>query len=135
MGDEAGFLEAIREDPNDDGARLVYADWLDEQGDSRGEYLRLEHQLAQTAQRLAQLQSQLEPAWLAAVRRPPAGADAVIRLQSGREVQIASLRQWFTYRGLLEGVPHDRMNREMIERLMREERDRPLGRRALPRAS
>jgi uncharacterized protein (TIGR02996 family) len=48
MRDEAAFLEAIREDPNDDAARLVYADWLEEQGDSRCEYLRLEYRLSQT---------------------------------------------------------------------------------------
>jgi len=38
----------------------VYADWLEERGDVRGEYLRLEHQLAQ-------LREQIDPAWLTAV--------------------------------------------------------------------
>jgi uncharacterized protein (TIGR02996 family) len=38
--EEAGFLEAIREHPDDDGPRLVYADWLDERGEARGEFIR-----------------------------------------------------------------------------------------------
>ena len=69
MAEDAGFLRAIRERPDDGAARLVYADWLEERGDPRGEYLRLEQQLAQLLPRLAQLQSQIDPTWLAAVRR------------------------------------------------------------------
>jgi uncharacterized protein (TIGR02996 family) len=33
MPDHEGFLRAIREAPDDDGPRLVYADWLDEHGE------------------------------------------------------------------------------------------------------
>ena len=32
--DEA-FLQAIRENPDDDAPRLIYADWLEERGDPR----------------------------------------------------------------------------------------------------
>jgi uncharacterized protein (TIGR02996 family) len=46
MSDEQAFLEHLASDPYDDVTRSVYADWLDEQGDSRGEYLRLEMELA-----------------------------------------------------------------------------------------
>ncbi|MGC4120909.1 MAG: TIGR02996 domain-containing protein [Myxococcales bacterium] len=35
------LLERICADPDDDAARLVYADWLEEQGDPRGRYLGL----------------------------------------------------------------------------------------------
>jgi uncharacterized protein (TIGR02996 family) len=38
---EEAFLRAIAADPADDGNRLVYADWLEERGDMRGEYIRL----------------------------------------------------------------------------------------------
>src|SRR5262245_34763026 len=38
---EEDFIMAIRETPDDDNPRLVYADWLEEQGDVRGEFLRL----------------------------------------------------------------------------------------------
>jgi uncharacterized protein (TIGR02996 family) len=41
MNDERAFLIAILERPADDTTKLVYADWLEEQGDPRGEFLRL----------------------------------------------------------------------------------------------
>jgi uncharacterized protein (TIGR02996 family) len=41
MTDERAFMTAILERPDDDATKLVYADWLEEQGDPRGEYLRL----------------------------------------------------------------------------------------------
>jgi len=50
MANEAGFLAAIRANPEDDAPRLVYADWLDEQGGggnvARAEYIRLSIELA-----------------------------------------------------------------------------------------
>jgi uncharacterized protein (TIGR02996 family) len=124
MSDEAGLIQAIRDRPGDDGSRLVYADWLEERGDIRAEYLRLECQLSQIALRLAEIQAGLEPAWLADVRRPPTGAVGSVRLHTGRDVRVESMQQWFTYGGLLEGLPTDRLNREMIERLLSDERER-----------
>lgn len=42
------FLQAIREAPEDDTPRLIYADWLDEQGQSeRAEFIRAQIQIAQ----------------------------------------------------------------------------------------
>ena len=41
MTDERAFLTAILEQPDDDLRKLAYADWLEEQGDPRAEYLRL----------------------------------------------------------------------------------------------
>jgi uncharacterized protein (TIGR02996 family) len=40
MDEDAGFLQALLAAPEDDALRLVYADWLEERGDPRGEYLR-----------------------------------------------------------------------------------------------
>src|SRR5262245_47536147 len=40
MDRTSDFLRAIRDEPDDDGPRLVFADWLEEQGDPRGEFLR-----------------------------------------------------------------------------------------------
>lgn len=40
MTEERAFVQAILEHPNDDATKLVYADWLEERGDPRGEYLR-----------------------------------------------------------------------------------------------
>ncbi|VTU00198.1 Repeat-companion domain TIGR02996 OS=Singulisphaera acidiphila (strain ATCC BAA-1392 / DSM 18658 / VKM B-2454 / MOB10) GN=Sinac_4455 PE=4 SV=1: LRR_6: LRR_6 [Gemmataceae bacterium] len=43
MSDEDALLGAIRDDPDDDTPRLVYADWLQENGDpERAEFIRLE---------------------------------------------------------------------------------------------
>src|SRR4051812_31227057 len=42
MSDEATFLEALKANPADDTARLVYADWLDEHDEpAKAEFLRL----------------------------------------------------------------------------------------------
>lgn len=41
------FLQAIVEEPDNDLPRLIYADWLDEQGDPRGEFIRVQCELAQ----------------------------------------------------------------------------------------
>ena len=47
MSLETAFLAAILERPEDDFPRLVYADWLDENGDpARAEFIRLQLQLA-----------------------------------------------------------------------------------------
>jgi uncharacterized protein (TIGR02996 family) len=46
LDDESGFLAALARDPDDDGLRAVYADWLEERGDARAEWVRLEAGLA-----------------------------------------------------------------------------------------
>src|SRR5438270_12033622 len=50
MSSLAGFLDAIRADPDDEAARLIFADWLEEQGDpdlsARAELLRVQCELA-----------------------------------------------------------------------------------------
>jgi uncharacterized protein (TIGR02996 family) len=46
VNEENGFLLAISEAPDDLGLRLVYADWLEDQEDPRGEFLRLRPRLA-----------------------------------------------------------------------------------------
>ncbi|MFT3698804.1 MAG: TIGR02996 domain-containing protein [Kofleriaceae bacterium] len=46
MADESRFLEAIVAAPDDDAPRLVFADYLTEQGDPRGELIALQCQLA-----------------------------------------------------------------------------------------
>jgi uncharacterized protein (TIGR02996 family) len=76
MHTDADFLTAIRANPEDDALRLVYADWLEERGDPRGELLRLEmtvdrpahpelHELA----RLQELQHTLDRDWVLTVGR------------------------------------------------------------------
>lgn len=88
--DDRAFIRGILSDPTSDTARLVYADFLDEQEDPRGEFLRLEVSeargdfehiaeesvfavMARTTaqQRLRELRDQLDPTWLAMIERPP----------------------------------------------------------------
>jgi uncharacterized protein (TIGR02996 family) len=48
---QAAFLAAIRDDPDDDAARLVFADWLEDHGDSaRAELIRIQCALADLEQ-------------------------------------------------------------------------------------
>jgi uncharacterized protein (TIGR02996 family) len=48
VADDAAFLAAILESPEDDGLRLIYADWLDEHGQpERAEFIRLQISLEQ----------------------------------------------------------------------------------------
>jgi uncharacterized protein (TIGR02996 family) len=46
---EPAFLQTIIDNPDDDVPRLILADWLDEQGDPRGMFIRIQCQLAQLA--------------------------------------------------------------------------------------
>lgn len=79
MSNETAFLQAIRAKLHDDLPRLVYADWLEERGDPRHEFLRLECELVRTWShttprpdlfaRLVALRAQFDSDWLAQVRR------------------------------------------------------------------
>ena len=42
MTHDDAFLQAIIEDPDHDAPRLLYADWLEERGDPRGEFIRVQ---------------------------------------------------------------------------------------------
>jgi len=54
MLDEQAFLETIFERPEDDGPRLVYADWLDEHGHTdRAEFIRVQIESSKVAPRTA----------------------------------------------------------------------------------
>ncbi len=75
MSTEAALLRAIREDPDDDTTRLVYADFVEEEGDpARGEFVRVQIALARTPHsdpsrhaledRENQLLAGNEPRWL-----------------------------------------------------------------------
>jgi uncharacterized protein (TIGR02996 family) len=81
MGDLESFLAAIRDDPDDDTVRLVFADWLEEHGDPRGEFMRVQCELANwipDRERRTQLQEREEEldrlhrrAWLRSLGRLP----------------------------------------------------------------
>jgi uncharacterized protein (TIGR02996 family) len=75
MSDDEPFLRAILATPEETVTRLMYADWLEERGDPRGEYLRLGAQLAALPvghqagpgirRRMIELRGQFPAPWLA----------------------------------------------------------------------
>jgi uncharacterized protein (TIGR02996 family) len=81
--DDSSFIAAIRAQPHDDTLRLAYADWLEERGDRRSEWLRIHVQLKQLVtdgrlyyplanqQQQLECEAKIDPAWLKIVRRPP----------------------------------------------------------------
>jgi uncharacterized protein (TIGR02996 family) len=81
LSEEDALLAAIQAAPNDQTARLVYADWLDEHDRPGGAYLRVECELASVAPNSLEhhyLQKKLRNAgvdvdagWLARVSRVP----------------------------------------------------------------
>lgn len=81
MNTDAAFLAAIASNPADGLVRLVYADWLDENGRAGGEFIRTEHELGNVSPdqprwhelfRFHQKAGRDLPAeWCAAVRRHP----------------------------------------------------------------
>ncbi len=46
MNDHEPFIQAIIAEPEDDAPRLVYSDWLEERGDPRAEFIRVQCALA-----------------------------------------------------------------------------------------
>src|SRR5262245_16552022 len=111
--DERAFLNAICAQPDDDTARLVYADWLAENGDSdRGEFIRCEVELARTPpdsdterrrrvllERRDELFKKHKAAWLAPFS-PFATAGSFVRgFVQSLEVQASTFlqhaEQWF----------------------------------------
>jgi uncharacterized protein (TIGR02996 family) len=80
MSEEPGLLQAILASPDDPAHRLIYADWLEDHGDPRGDYLRMELALASARPQsrkaralrasLQELRGRIEPAWLAVIDQP-----------------------------------------------------------------
>jgi uncharacterized protein (TIGR02996 family) len=76
MSQERAFLQQLQANPADDATRLIYADWLEDQDDPRGRYLRLEVELAALSEQdsryqtleeeLQGLRGSIEPEWLEA---------------------------------------------------------------------
>jgi uncharacterized protein (TIGR02996 family) len=63
---EDAFLQSILENPDDDSVRLIFADWLMERDDPRGEFIRIQCELARLQEPLADWD-----AWAAASERLP----------------------------------------------------------------
>jgi uncharacterized protein (TIGR02996 family) len=97
MSQDEAFRQAILQDPDDDGVRLVYADWLEERGDVRGEFIRLDCTLARLPGS--------DP------RRPPLEARRRQLLAEHRDAWLGPLRglayAWEFRRGFVEEVTAD----------------------------
>jgi carbon storage regulator len=63
--EELPFLKAISAEPGDEGARLVFADWLEERADPLGEFLRNQCRLVKLAldQRRRELEARQQALW------------------------------------------------------------------------
>jgi uncharacterized protein (TIGR02996 family) len=92
------FLKAIREAPDDDTPRLVYADWLDEGNRPGGDYLRAEAAWARRREPGVEAEARrrasgLDPVWVARVSRPPLGVccDRARFTDRGPELTAADL--------------------------------------------
>src|SRR3954447_19705135 len=82
MTEDDAFIRTILADPTDPTPRLIYADWLEERGDPRGEYLRpppapasapAEGGEARALRRqLLELGPRIPVSWLAVFDRPAA---------------------------------------------------------------
>jgi uncharacterized protein (TIGR02996 family) len=107
MGDEEPFVRAILAAPSDDSPRLIYADWLEERGDLRGEFLRTQTTLARMpkkdkrrtsfGKRLKALRPSIDSEWLALF-------DFTLRYQTAFAALARPLRP-------RDGVPEGRVAR------------------------
>lgn len=120
MNDEGALLAAIAAAPDDDAPRLVYADWLEERGDPRAEYVRLEVEGRRVDHRLNDLREQFDRTWIRAVDPPALKYDVAyhmrceLTLRTGRTITLESLDQQMTYAGLIEGRPNKRWNDSVV---------------------
>ena len=81
--EEVDFLREIEKSPTDETPRLIYADWLEEHGDERADYLRLECELhrlkhltpqfIEVSEKLRAMREDFDPHWLVAVGRTRVG--------------------------------------------------------------
>jgi uncharacterized protein (TIGR02996 family) len=100
VSQEAGLVRAIQEKPEDDATRLVYADWLKENGDpARAELIRVQCELARGVEdgpRLVILKTRERelcrangPRWLG-----PLWSDITTRFERGMGSLLLSLREF-----------------------------------------
>jgi large subunit ribosomal protein L7/L12 len=117
--DEEHLLAAIAADPEDPQAREVYADWLDNRDDLRGEYLRLEALFHAIPAKLVTLAAGFDPAWLTRVGRQcdvrltKAGPNKIAAIKLVRELSGLGLKDAFDLVGattspvVVGAVDHD----------------------------
>jgi uncharacterized protein (TIGR02996 family) len=125
MNDEAGFLNALRANPEDIETRLVYADWLEERGDPRHELIRLEVEAERIRNRRLQIGNIALPDWRQTIglgrtfHLASLDLHCEIMLNSGRAINLEWIHQQRTYDDPpLLGIPRA-TNDERIDYSMR----------------
>ncbi len=92
MTDDELFVEGIVRRPANQLHRLVYADWLEERGDARAEFVRLTVQVDNAVHRLIELASVLPEEWVEQVD-PFRALVEVVRLPNlGAGVEVATVK-------------------------------------------
>src|SRR5262249_54891555 len=107
---DANFLDRLLVEPSDHATRLVYADWLEEQGDdesnAKAQFLRLTAELSgpdakkrnkSRRHRLQQLAAGLDTGWLAVVSRLDIENCHPKRSAAAREVRASSMPLKFKF--------------------------------------
>ncbi len=109
MSEEEAFIRSILAAPRDAALRLVYADWLEERGDDRGQWLRLQTALdglagsdqraGEMQRQLQELQNRIDLKWVALMSR------GRVRAQQDGQEEVAKLtrRERRRRREVLEG--------------------------------
>src|SRR5271166_1309247 len=103
---DASFLQAIQSAPGDTGLLLAYADWLEERGDTRAEFIRVSVALGEWSpnearfqpfwSQLRRLRSGIDPAWLAMLDRTPVFAPLQAAIaRKNREDGYDASHPWF----------------------------------------
>ena len=131
MTDESTFIAGIQASPDDDLRRLVYADWLEEQGQSeKAEYLRVVNALTELpneaplrkrlVRRLLIVADQIDEGWRDAVGRP---FDLVVEgLLGGALNVILKAVRWLTGgRSIGAMAPYDQSAAIVLQRGIRRE--------------
>jgi uncharacterized protein (TIGR02996 family) len=101
VDEEAGFIAAMLAEPDERTTLLVYADWLDERADPRGEYLRLVAAGQPDRARLTRLRRTLDPVWASMI--------ANRHFRVGRPVRILD-GPFYRFEGELSDIRPDWQN-------------------------
>lgn len=126
MTDRDAFLRTIIANPSEDGPRLVFADWLEENGESeRGEFIRVQIELAE---RLAKLPRLVESSSITgSLRDWEVHVPGVVDVKAGDRITVRQIagphphaigEVWLDDARVLEVSIDTSMRREIVTRLV-----------------